>query len=112
MQGIAEANDAFRTTIFTPNRSRPKGVLVVTDRVGERGPDFLEAAVSAVAAFDRFNDECSASDEHNFGRLEVEGVPLVWQISLRDKTFSDYSPDPDDLEQTRRILLLMLAEEY
>jgi hypothetical protein len=50
--------------------------------------------------------------EHDFGALEVEGERLFFKIDYFDQTLSAHSPNPADETATKRVLTIMLAEEY
>ncbi|MDF3016237.1 MAG: hypothetical protein K0R44_1462 [Thermomicrobiales bacterium] len=49
---------------------------------------------------------------HDFGALEVEGERLFFKIDYFDQTLSAHSPNPADETATKRVLTIMLAEEY
>ncbi|MDI3326206.1 DUF3768 domain-containing protein [Pontibacterium granulatum] len=50
--------------------------------------------------------------EHNFGSFEHNGVRCFWKIDYYDKLKARGSEDPADLDQTLRVLTIMLAAEY
>ncbi len=76
------------------------------------GPTFLEAALAAVAGFERFDADNDPHGEHDFGALSVEGHRLLWKVDCYDSTLTAGSPDPADPAVTTRVLTLMLAKEY
>jgi len=101
---VAALNDAFRLS--------PGQAWMVTSGVRAFGEDFPIAAVAAVTAFDDFDGGDDPWGEHDFGAMLVEGRRLLWKIDYYDLDLSGGSPDPADPAVTRRVLTLMLAEEY
>ena len=66
-----------------------------------------------VRDFDNFTEENDPYGEHDFGAFEVEGVGRIFfKVDYYDTDYSGGSDDPTDLEKTRRVLTVMLAEEY
>jgi hypothetical protein len=102
---VRRLNDRLR-------RQHQGGRIVITSGVQALGPAFLEAALIAVAAFERFDADNDPYHEHDFGALTVEGQRVLWKIDNYDTTLSAGSPDPADPTVTTRVLTLMLAEEY
>jgi len=88
------------------------GRVMITTGVSALGPAFLEAALAAVAAFDRFDRDDDPHGEHDFGALTVGGVRLMWKIDYYDASITGGSPDPADPSVTARVLTLMLAQEW
>lgn len=101
---IASQNDAFR--------SRPTDGWTLTDGVSDNGPDFVRKALQAVAAFDAFTADNDPHGEHDFGAIKVERQSLFWKIDYYDRSLEYGSPDPANPAVTRRILTIMLTEEY
>ena len=64
------------------------------------------------SSFDRFDEENDPYGEHDFGALELEGERLFYKIDYYDQSLSAHSPDPSDETVTKRVLTIMLAEEY
>jgi hypothetical protein len=50
--------------------------------------------------------------EHDFGMLTVDGHRVMFKIDCYDLELSGHSPDASDAAVTRRILTIMLADEY
>ena len=88
------------------------GRVMVTTGVSALGPRFLEAALAAVAAYDRFDRDNDPYGEHDFGALVVAGRPVLWKIDYYDADLSGGSPDPADPSVTTRVLTIMLAGEW
>lgn len=103
---IAKLNDLLRTTFLT-------GKVVVTEGISSLEPEQREAVITGVRLFDTFIEGDDPYGEHDFGAFEVEGVGTVfWKIDYYDTDCQFHSPDPADPKVTRRVLTIMLAEEY
>ena len=88
------------------------GRVMVTTGVSALGPRFLEAALAAVATYDRFDHDNDPYGEHDFGAVTVAGVRLFWKIDPYSVDLSGASPDPADPSVTTRVLTIMLASEW
>jgi hypothetical protein len=76
------------------------------------GPEFLEAALKAVAAFEGFNADNDPYGEHDCAALTVAGQRVLFKIDYYDTTLTAGSPDPADPAVTTRVLTVIPAEEY
>ena len=86
--------------------------LVITRGVEARGWDFIARALAAVRDFSDFTPDNDPYGEHDFGAFDLDGVKLIWKIDCYDRALEYGSPDPGDAEKTRRVLTILLAEEY
>ena len=102
---IRDLNDAFRTTL-------PEGKCVVTAGVSELGIPFATTAAAAARAYQDFTLENDPDGEHDFGAFTVEDQRLTWKIDYYDPTLRYGSRDPSNPAQTKRVLTVMLADEY
>jgi Protein of unknown function (DUF3768) len=105
-QRIAELNDLARTAMGVAS------VLVQTP-----GIQALPAATQSrirelVETFDQFNPGNNPHGERDFGSFEHEGHRIFWKIDYYDRNLEFGSEHPEDPAQTRRVLTIMLAEEY
>jgi hypothetical protein len=105
-------NDAFRTTVLPVGSTIGTDELVITRGVADRGADFIDRAVTAVRTFCDFTQDNDPFGEHDFGTFELDGVNLFWKIDCYDQDLDFGSPDPADPAVTRRVLTVLLAEEY
>lgn len=102
---IAILNDAFRSTFLS-------GTICVTAGLHLIGNEFVKAALLAVREFDAFNEDNDPHQEHDFGSLTVQDRKLFWKIDYYDPSMVNGSEDPANAQITRRVLTVMLAEEY
>jgi hypothetical protein len=102
---IRDLNDELRHTLIG-------GMAVMTPGIAALGPEAVERIVKTIAVFDDF---CHANDphqEHDFGSFEAEGHVIFFKIDYFDNDLTYHSPDPADPAVTRRVITIMLAEEY
>lgn len=101
---IRELNDAFRKTM-------PRDVYLTAGVSGL--PDEVQTeAIWRVKTFDKFDADNDPHHEHDFGAFEVTGQKFFWKIDPYDPDLKYGSEDPADEQKTRRVLTIMLAEEY
>jgi Protein of unknown function (DUF3768) len=87
-------------------------VCLLAMRVAALGPEAVERIIKTIAVFDDF---CHANDpyeEHDFGPFEVDGHRIFFKIDYLDQAVTCHSPDPADPSVTKRVITIMLAEEY
>jgi len=102
---ICALNDQVRQKLTT-------GFAVMTTGVAALGPDAVARIVKTVSAY---SDFCRANDpyqEHDFGAFEAEGERIFFKIDYYDNNLSGHSPDPADPAVTKRVITIMLADEY
>jgi hypothetical protein len=102
---VRRLNDRLR-------RQQRDGRIVITAGVHALGPEFLEAALKAVAAFECFDTDNDPYGEHDCAGLTIASQRVLFKIDYYDKTLTAGSPDPADPAVTTRVLTVMLAEEY
>ena len=88
IEQIRALNDAFRTQPFI-GAALASDELVITRGVADHG-----------------------NGEHDFGSFVLDAVKLFWKIDYYDRKLEYGSPDPADPAVTRRVLTILLAEEY
>lgn len=71
-----------------------------------------ETLIQMVDQFDDFNDANDPHGEHDFGEFEFHGHQLFWKVDAYDVDYQMGSGDPTDLSKTRRVLTIMLAEDW
>lgn len=102
---IAALNDAFR-------RAGPNSDWVITRTLHEHGPDFVASATRSVMRFEAFGPDDDPYGEHGFGALVVDGVKVWFKIDCYDQALEFGSPDPADERLTRRVMTIMLPDDY
>jgi hypothetical protein len=102
---IRDLNDAFRTTLA-------EGKCALSDGVAELGIPFAIAAAAAARAFQGFTPDNDPNNEHDSGTFIIEDQRLVWKIDYYDPTLRYGSRDPSNPAETKRMLTIMLLEEY
>jgi len=105
-------NDAFRTQHFAIAPFLAQNQLVITRGVADLGNDFIDRAVKAVRQFSNFTEDNDPYGEHDFGIFKLDGITLNWKIDYYDEDLEYGSRDPADTDVTRRVLTILLAEEY
>ena len=76
-------------------------------------PEADQAAIfDRVRNFDDFTPDNDPYGEHDFGAFDHGGERIFWKIDYYDRQERYGSPDPADPSVTRRILTVMLADEY
>ena len=93
-------------------QQRIGGQVVVTPGVLALGTQVLLQIQDAVARFDAFSPDNDPHGEHDFGSVAVDGNTVFFKIEYLDQLLRFHSPDPADPNVTRRIMILMLANEY
>ena len=101
---IRELNDAFRKSMA--------GDVVITHGVAGLPSDVRAMVIRKVATFDAFTPDNDPHGEHDFASFDVAGHKLFWKIDYYDLRLEFGSDDPADAAKTRRVLTIMLAEEY
>ena len=107
VERIRALNDNLRQNI-----SRGCGHAVMTTGIAALGAEAVARIVKTIEVYDDF---CHANDphqEHDFGSFEADGHTIFFKIEYYDKDLKYYSPDPTDPTVTKRVITIMLAEEY
>jgi hypothetical protein len=102
---IRALNDQLRQTLST-------GLVVITPGIATLGPKAVETIAKTISVYDDF---CRANDphsEHDFGVFEAAGQTIFFKIDYYDNGLSHHSPDPADPSVTKRVITIMLSEEY
>lgn len=107
---LAQLNDAFRRGDQTVlgQRFSTAGVVHLLNQLDIPA----EQLIQRVAQFDDFTEHNDAHGERDFGAFEFDGHQLFWKVDAYDVDYNMGSDDPTDLSKTRRVLTIMLAEEW
>ena len=104
---IRMLNDELRRHL-----TRNSALAFMTPGIAALGAEAVARIVKTISVYDDF---CQANDphgEHDFGSFEAEGRLIFFKIDYYDPTLSHLSADPADPSITRRVLTIMLADEY
>ena len=93
-------------------RTLQGGRITSTPGFYHLGGPLRERFFQAISDFNEFNPDNDPFDEHDFGKVDIEGVTVFWKIDYYDIDLMGHSPDPSSPEVTQRVLTLMLASEY
>ncbi len=104
-QSIALLNDQARTTLTNCK-------LIITRGIDLLGDEAVDHILHLVMRFDDFSERNDPFGEHDFGAVEYESNTVFWKIDFNDLDLMNHSPDPSDPHVTRRVLTIMLGEEY
>ena len=105
----AQLNDAFRQN---PIDKTGWNRFVFTRGVMNLPNEVIACALACMMNFDKFDKSNDPYQEHDFGAFELQGHDFFWKFDYYAPTMDGGSEDPTDPVQTRRVLTLMLAEEY
>ncbi len=111
---MSSLTDSDRIRILNDHlRQLHRGGMVVISRGIAAMPRAAWAdIIVAVAKFDGFNPENDPYAEHDCANVDVDGLPIVFKIDYFDPTMLHQSDDPTDPNLTKRVLTIMLGEEY
>lgn len=111
---IAAQNDQFRKVICgdPAHSGAPKGQVFVTPGVVAEGQDFVLEAIRATGAYTAFSTDADPYGLHEMGVIIIQDKTVWWRIDLYDRDYAYGADAPTDLEQTRRVLTILLPCEY
>jgi hypothetical protein len=104
-EAIRALNDELRQNLST-------GTALMTAGVAALGAEAVARIVKTIAVYDDFCHANDPHEEHDFGSFEVDGHTIFFKIDYYDSTLTVHSPDPSDPAVTKRVITIMLAEEY
>lgn len=103
---IAQLNDALRKT----GRG---GQMVITRGVHSLTGADVSGLLKSLADYDDFDAHNDPHGERDFGAFDFAGAELLWKVDYyADDDLRFGSDDPADSDKTRRVLTILLAEEY
>ena len=102
---IRELNDQLRQNFAG-------GAAVITPGIAALGAEAVARIVKTVAVFDDFCHANDPHEEHDFGAFDADGHRVFFKIDYFDESLTYHSLDPADPSVTKRVITIMLAEEY
>ncbi len=102
---IRGLNDAFRKTFSG-------GGVMMRAGVNALATEERQAIFRKIREFDAFDDDNDPWGEHDFVSVEHAGQTFFGKIDYYDRDLQGHSEDAADAGKTRRVLTIMLAEEY
>ena len=100
-----ELNDKFRQTGIG-------GTIVITRGINALDTETRQSIVSTIKAIDEFTPDNDPYGTHDFGSVKVGKHLIFWKIDCYDLDLICGSLDPSDPTVTKRVMTIMLAEEY
>jgi hypothetical protein len=104
-EAIARLNDALR-------KNGEGGTTVMTRSVLNLKGFDAGAVRAALAAYEDFDADNDPHGERDFGDLTLFGADLLWKVDYFDVGLRFGSNDPADSKLTKRLLTVMLAEDW
>ena len=89
-----------------------QGHAVMTTGIAALGADAVASIIKTVEVYDDFCHDNDPYEEHDFGSFEIHGHTIFFKIDYYDSTLTVHSTDPSDPVITKRVITIMLAEEY
>jgi Protein of unknown function (DUF3768) len=102
---IRALNDSLRQNFA-------EGIAVMTPGIAALGGEAVARIVKTIAVFDDFHHANDPHQEHDFGAFDADGHKVFFKIDYYDESLTCHSPDPADPSVTKRVITVMLAEEY
>lgn len=72
------------------------GRVMLTRGIADEPPELIERIMNAVRRYDVFNEGNDPHGEHDFGRMVVAGITVMWKIDDYDRSGVNHAPDPAD----------------
>ena len=88
------------------------GMAVITPGIAALGQEAVARIIKTIEVYDNFCHANDPHEEHDFGAFDADGHTVFFKIDYFDSTLTVHSPDPSDPNVTKRVITIMLAEEY
>lgn len=98
-------NDTFRTTFAGGQVMLTQGILAL-------GGEAQRTILERVRAFDDFCTDNDPHGEHDFGAFDHAGERVAFKIDYYDLSLTYGSENPADASITRRVMTIMLMDEW
>jgi hypothetical protein len=106
---VAKLNDQLRKKGDTS-----LGKIVCTSTITALSGQGMINVINAVKNYDDWSESNDPYGEHDYGRVEVDGVSYIWKIDYYDLSYT-YGVDASERNNTarcRRVLTIMRSDEY
>ena len=87
-------------------------MAVITPGVAALGQEAVAGIVKTIEVYDDFGHANDPHEEHDFGAFDADGNRVFFKIDYFDSSLTVHSPDPSDSAVTKRVITIMLAQEY
>lgn len=88
------------------------GTVLVGAGLHALGPATVSEVLRQVGQFDAFTSENDPHGEHDCAALQVGALRVLWKVDCYDSDLQHHSHDGADPAVTKRVLTVMLAQEY
>lgn len=112
MPTLVPANDRIRIWNDHLRQFHRGGRVLLTQGITSLDERIQEKIVEAVSNFDEFTKDNDPYNQHDCAILSVEGIRIMFKIDYYDLSYTFASEDPADPRKTRRVMTIMLTEEY
>lgn len=102
---IKELNDRFRNSFVG-------GKVILSQGISSKSNADIGMIMEKVRTFHNFTKGNDHYGEHDFGSFTYKGDKIFWKIDYYDRNLEYMSEDPADVIKTKRVITIMLAEEY
>lgn len=102
---IRELNDKARKALGSDGGCQ----VLITRGIQALNPVYI---LERVRDFTDFNADNDPYEQHDFGAFDYEGDRVYFKFDYYDLDMEFGSEHPEDPTQTKRVLTVMLAEEY
>lgn len=107
---IRRLNDQFRS-----GDQNVSGIVVVTvgmQSLIDGDPAMAQNLFCTIREYDQFNRENDPHGEHDFGAFTFQGERCFWKIDILDPSLACAPLDATDPKRSKRVLTIMLANDY
>jgi len=114
VEAVRASSDAARTRDLN-DRLRVDGVggrVMLSSGVAALPTADIRRILEAVKGFDQFDPDNDPYGEHDCASVDAASFVLIWKIDYYDAALEARSPDAANPLVTRRVLTVMLADEY
>ena len=88
------------------------GRVVYTQGISALPEKAFVNIMQRITHFDNFTPDNDLYGEHDFGQVKYEAYKCFWKIDYYDKNYQFGSENPADPAVTKRVMTILLADEY